>query len=366
MQHPYKDLPDHCFWPKAMSAPAPGHIDPVTRSRRILPGEPVATMGSCFAQHLARHIGKSGLHYYVPEQAPPELGAEEAKRRNFGVFSARYGNVYTVRQAVQLFDRAFGRFQPAETAWQRRDGRWVDPYRPQVEPDGFASAEEVAAAAASHLGHVRDVFTNCRWLVLTLGLTEGWMSREDGAVFPVAPGVAGGSYDPQRHTFVNFDVEAVQRDLEDFIARLASVNPQASVLLTVSPVALMATYEPRHVLSSTVLSKSVLRVAADHCERKHDHVIYFPSYEIITSPASSGRYYEDDLRQVTELGVSHVMRIFSRHFIEDAGTAAAPAPSLNFDAANSEVVCDEEVIQDAIRDSGGARPRVRQPGAART
>jgi hypothetical protein len=353
MLHPYKNLPDHCFWPKAMGSPAPGHIDPITRSKLIHPGEAVATMGSCFAQHLAKQIARSGLNYYVPEQPAAGTAPEEARRRNYGVFSARYGNVYTVRQALQLFDRAFGHFQPQERAWQRADGRWVDPFRPQVEPDGFESANAVIAASKDHLGHVRDIFTRSKWLVFTLGLTEGWTSRKDGAVFPIAPGVAGGSYDPELHAFHNFTLEETWADLDAFLAKVASVNPGAEVLLTVSPVALMATYEPRHVLVSTVLSKSVLRVAADMAEKKYPHVIYFPSFEIITSPAAAGRYYEDDLRQVTELGVSHVMRLFSRHFIDGKGAApAASAPQLHLESANSEVVCDEEVIQDAIRGSG--------------
>lgn len=351
MQHPYKNLPDHCFWPKAMSAPAPGHIDPITRSTVIRPGEPVATMGSCFAQHLAKQIGRSGLNYYVAEQPPAGTSPDEAKRRNFGVFSARYGNVYTVRQAVQLFDRAFGRFQPEERAWQRRDGRWVDPFRPQVEPDGFDSPEAVVAASRDHLGHVRDIFSRSKWLVFTLGLTEGWVSRKDGAVFPVAPGVAGGSYDPEIHAFHNFTLEETWADLDAWIGRVAEVNPHANVLLTVSPVALMATYEPRHVLVSTVLSKSVLRVAADLAEKKHPHVTYFPSYEIITSPAAGGRYYEDDLRQVTDLGVSHVMRLFAQHFVAGKDAAHEPTAELVLDTGATEIVCDEEVIQDAIRES---------------
>lgn len=350
MKHPYQDLPGHCFWPKGMSAPAPGLVDPVTRAKIIRPDEPVATLGSCFAQHLARHIAASGLDYYVAEQAPAGLPEGEALRRNYGVFSARYGNVYTVRQAVQLFDRAFGRFAPRERAWQRTDGRWVDPFRPQVEPDGFDSPEAVVAASEDHLGNVRNVFTRSKWLVFTLGLTESWTSKIDGAVFPLAPGVSGGRYDPGVHAFHNFSLEETSADLDSLLARLASVNPGAEVLLTVSPVALMATYEPRHVLVSTVLSKSVLRVAADLAERKHPNVIYFPSYEVITSPAAGGRYHEDDLRQVTELGVSHVMRLFSRHFIDGARLPAA-APVLNLEAAASRVVCDEEVIQAAFRDS---------------
>lgn len=352
MSHPYTGLPDYCFWPKAVSAIAPGHIDPVIRSSLILPDEPVATMGSCFAQHLARQVGRSGLTYYVSEQPPSAMPADEARRRNYGVFSARYGNVYTVRQAVQLFDRSFGHFLPKERAWQRGDGRWIDPFRPQIEPDGFDSPGAVIAASEEHLGYVRDIFIRSKWLVFTLGLTEGWMSRKDGAVFPLAPGVTGGSYDPIAHAFHNFTVDETWTDLDTLIGKVGSVNPDARLILTVSPVALMATYEPRHVLSSTVLSKSVLRVAADMAEKKYSHVIYFPSYEIITSPANSGRYYEDDLRQVTELGVSHVMRVFSKHFIERKISHPAAAVTIDLEIADSEVVCDEEVIEQAIRESG--------------
>ncbi|MBU0620474.1 MAG: GSCFA domain-containing protein [Gammaproteobacteria bacterium] len=344
-------LEDFCFWPKAMSAPAPGHIDPVTVAKVISPQDSVATMGSCFAQHLAKHISKSGLDYFVAEQAPAGMTEKEAQEKNYGVFSARYGNIYTVRQAVQLFDRSFGNFQPVERAWERPDGRWVDAFRPQIEPDGFESPEEVDQAAAEHLSHVREVFTKCKWLVLTLGLTEGWISKIDGAVYPLAPGVKGGSYEPERHAFINFSLTEVWEDLDAFISKVRSVNPEVQFLLTVSPVSLMATYERRHVLSSTVCSKSILRVAADQAERKYPCVIYFPSYEIITSPAAGSRYYEDDLRQVTELGVSHVMRLFSRHFIEES-RERLPLPEIELDSGSADIVCDEEVIQDAIRDSG--------------
>lgn len=356
MAHPYKELDDFCFWPKAMSAPAPGHIDPVTVSKIISPVDKVATMGSCFAQHLAKHISKSGLDYFVAEKAPAGMDEKEALDKNYGVFSARYGNIYTVRQAVQMYDRAFGNFRPVENAWERPDGRWVDAFRPQIESNGFESPEEVERAAEEHLAHVREVFTKCKWLVFTLGLTEGWISKIDGAVYPLAPGVKGGSYDPARHAFINFSLAEVWDDLDVFIKKIQSVNPDAKILLTVSPVSLMATCERRHVLVSTICSKSILRVAADQAERKYSQVIYFPSYEIITSPAASGRYYEDDLRQVTELGVSHVMRLFSKHFIEES-RARAPLPEIELDSDSADIVCDEEVIQDAIRDSGLKTPK---------
>ena len=347
MSNPYASADDRQFWSRAMSWPAPGQIDPVSRSQRIGIDEAVGTLGSCFAQHMARHLARSGGHYLVTEKAPDGMGAAVAARQQYGVFSARYGNVYTVRQAVQLFDRAYGRFQPRETAWARGE-RWVDPFRPQIEPDAFDSPQAVAAAREPHLAAVRALFEQSRWLVFTLGLTEGWRSREDGAVFPMAPGVAGGAFDASRHEFVNFGVDEVRQDLDAFIARLREVNPGCRVILTVSPVPLIATFEPRQVWTATTYSKSVLRVAADEAERRHDNVIYFPSFEVITSPAAGGRYYADDLRQVTEAGVRHVMRLFLQHFLgsgDTTPTAAAAAPLQN----TSDVVCDEETIEHSLR-----------------
>jgi hypothetical protein len=350
MSHPYRNKEDYCFWNKAMSSPHPGHIDPVTKAELIEPEAKVATMGSCFAQHIARHLQKSGLNYFVSEVAPEGLSASDATKYNFGIFSARYGNVYTVRQALQLFERAFGNFHPAEFAWQRKDGRWVDAFRPQIDPDGFESADAVQASAKNHLVHVREVFTRSDWLVITLGLTEAWRSRKDGAIYPLAPGVAGGAFNHDLHEFVNFTLDEVWEDLDSLMQKALAVNPKLKFLLTVSPVALLATYESRHVLSSTVCSKSILRVAADLAERKYSQAIYFPSYEIITSPAHEGRYFEDDFRQVTELGVSHVMRIFSKHFIE--GNHSVATPTLDLSLSNTDVVCDEEAILLAIKNSG--------------
>jgi hypothetical protein len=353
MAHPYQQAEPHQLWPRAMSSVAPGHVDPVVAAPRIGPSERVATLGSCFAQHIARHLQRSGCTYFVAEAAPAELSAERAQALQYGLFTARFGNVYTVRQALQLLQRALGRFEPQARAWQRRDGRWVDPFRPQVLPEGYASEAEVLAARDAHLPRVREMFERAEWLVFTLGLTEGWFDRRDGAVFPLAPGVAGGDYDPAEHGFENFDVASVTQDLHQLIDAVAALNPGCRWLLTVSPVPLMATAEPRHVWTSTTLSKAVLRVAADEATRRHPQVHYFPSYEVITSPAAGGSYYADDLRSVTERGVQHVMRLFSQHCLGEAGPAAGPAIELQRDGA-ADVVCDEETIARALR-AGSAR-----------
>lgn len=344
--NPYHGLDDFHFWRNAMTDPAPGQIDTVRRSALIEPNHEVATLGSCFAQHIAHHITANGLHHCDAEPAPPGMPAEQARAHGYGVFSARYGNVYTVRQALQLFDRAFGTFKPQEAVWAH-EGRYVDAFRPAIQPGGWAHTEDVLMQAEHHLACVRQMFCSFDWLVFTLGLTEAWRSRLDGAVYPLAPGVAGGSFDAARHEFVNFSVGQVRADLNELITKIASVNPQGRILLTVSPVPLAATYDNQHVWVASTLSKARLRVAADEAEQAHSQVMYFPSYEVITSPAAGSRYYADDLRQVTEAGVKHVMRLFSKHFMPSGSVALTPPnreQDLKRAQLNSSVVCEEELI----------------------
>ncbi len=351
-QNPYSSLPPYQFWRKAIETVAMSDVDPVVHGAfQIKKSERVATAGSCFAQHISRTLSNSGFDYYVPEKAGADIPVAEVSRRNYGVFSARFGNIYTTRQLVQLFDRAYGDFVPLEDAWVRPDGRFVDPFRPQIEPDGFETVEELRESRNSHFSAVRDMFEKLDILVFTLGLTEGWRSKQDGSVFPLPPGVSGGELDPARHEFVNFTAAEVTDDLNRFLAKLNGVNPNARVILTVSPVPLIATYENRHVLVSNTYSKAALRVAAEEAAQKYDNVTYFPSFEIITGNYNHSAYYEPDLRSVRSEGVAHVMRLFMQHY---SGEAAKPETSLlsseGLDTRTQEllkqrdIVCDEEEI----------------------
>ena len=118
---------------------------------------------------------------------------------------------------------------------------------------------------------------------------------------------------------------------------------------------LIATYEDRHVLVSTTYSKSALRVAAEEATQSMPGVVYFPSYEIITSPGTCGLYYAEDLRDVTDIGVAHVMRVFGKHFLNDA--APTPPETVNpaynsastITISDATVVCDEELIERSLR-----------------
>lgn len=349
--NPYAKVDKVQFWKNSVAKPKVEDLDPVVNPKfKISQSDKVATAGSCFAQHIARTLKSSGFHYFVPESAPDGADELEAKARNYGVYSARFGNIYTVRQLRQLIERVEGAYHPQESVWSGKAGGFVDPYRPQIEPNGFVDEAALEASRKEHFAAVRRMLRETDVLVFTLGLTEGWRSRADGAVFPLAPGVAGGAMDKNKYEFINFDVDSIRQDLHEVIAHLKRINPACRVILTVSPVPLIATYEPRHALVSTTYSKAVLRVVADEMWRQYEHVDYFPSYEIITGSYNRGTYFEEDLREVREEGVAHVMRTFMRHYAggkadlpssvdEEKEDVSQPARNALFD-----IVCDEEAI----------------------
>jgi hypothetical protein len=238
---PYEGLQDTAFWRSGVQQSDPEAMLGIYSKRfEIKATDRVVTAGSCFAQHIARQLRERGFTVLDAEPPPGGLSEEAAKSFGFKLYSARYGNIYTTRQLLQLVQESMGRFTPADAVWEK-DGRFFDAMRPSVEPEGLDSPEEVRAHREQHLRAVRRLWRECDILVFTLGLTEAWMDRESGTVYPTAPGTIAGRYDPERHVFRNLTFNDIRTDFVQVRRFLKRVNPEMRFLLTVSPVPLTAT-----------------------------------------------------------------------------------------------------------------------------
>ncbi|PXX88880.1 GSCFA domain-containing protein [Marinobacter vulgaris] len=354
MKHPYVGLAAQQFWKNSAGIKNYRELDPVsTPNFKIMPDEKIVTAGSCFAQHVARFMSGSGYNHFIVEKAHPILSQEIAIQHNYGLFSARYGNIYTARQLKQLLLRAYGQFSPIDSCWLSSCGSFVvDPFRPQIQPRGYVSSEELTVDRNHHFSCIRTAIKEMDVFIFTLGLTEAWVDKRDGAVFPLAPGVVAGEYDPGKVDFINFDEAETFEDLKFSLKFIRRINPEVKIILTVSPVALNATYEPRDVLLSTVWSKAILRIAAEKAIKEFSNCVYFPSYEIITSPHVRGNYFAPDCREVTRDGVEHVMALFLRHFTAAEVEVCETIKPADVEESNHlgdmedkvEVLCDEAAI----------------------
>lgn len=286
--NPYDALPDDCFWSRQTA------IDPAPKLSFDLARDRFMTAGSCFAQHFAREIRAAGGTYVQTEPGP---------------FSARYGNIYTCRQLAELLAQAEDPAARRDMCAVRADGRFVDLARFNAVAEGFTTEADARADRTLHLDAMKRAIADATVFVFTLGLTETWQSTLTGLVFPMCP-AAVGAYDRKTQRFVNFTLDECRADLLAACQTLRRINPAIKVLLTVSPVMLVATFESRGAAQSSTASKAILRAVADEAVRHFGYVDYFPSFEIITNPKAPPTYYAADRRDVSPDGVKAVMNTF--------------------------------------------------------
>src|SRR5579862_6186547 len=249
MRSPYEALEPAAFWRTGVVGHEPNAIPDLYKRKFPITREMgVATAGSCFAQHIARNLRARDFSVIDAEPAPEGLDEKTANEFGYGIYSARYANIYTARQLLQVAREAFGEFTPADAVWEK-DGCYYDAMRPSVEPFGLSSPAEVADHREYHLGKVREVVTSADVFVFTLGLTETWLHSASGTVYPTAPGTIAGHFDPAAYCFHNFTFREVYEDLIAFMDLAERTNPDIRFLLTVSPVPLTATASGEHVLA---------------------------------------------------------------------------------------------------------------------
>lgn len=314
--NPYSGLPESAFWKTGVAEENPQAINGIYKKKfNISPKEKIATAGSCFAQHISHHLKKNGYNVLDLEPPPEGLRAELRQTYGFSMYSARYGNIYTVRQLLQLAQEAAGKRFPQNIIWEK-NGKFYDALRPSIEPNGFESAEEVLEHREFHIPIVRELFKKLDLFIFTLGLTEMWVHKKSGTVYPTAPGTLAGTFDHNTYEFQNAQFQDIIQDFNDFQNTLKKIRKGKpyKILLTVSPVPLTASASGEHVLPSTVYSKSTLRSVAGQLSTNQAHIDYFPSYEIVTNPRMHSTGFSSNLRSVRNETVETVMtHFFAEH-----------------------------------------------------
>lgn len=325
--NPYRSLDPKAFWRPAVADRSMFDIEGLWEPKfNLRPGNPVVTFGSCFAQHIGKYLAAAGYNWLIAETTPRSWPAPVLEEFGYGLFSARTGNIYTTSLLRQWTEWALDRKPVPDQVWEQ-DGRFFDPFRPAIEPGGFASADELLASRRRAIRAFRACIEQARFFIFTMGLTESWFDAETGIEYPMCPGTIAGTHDPDRHQFLNQDYERIRYDLLEVVHLMKAVNSRLEFILTVSPVPLTATMSGRHVAVATMASKSILRAVADHVANTRADVDYFPSYEIIAGPVFKGVFFQQNQRSVHPAGVDFVMKSFFGGLQAKFGGSAAPVPA---------------------------------------
>ena len=339
--HPYESrLPRH-FWRTGVRNSTSENLDFDVRNSCFINKETkIISFGTCFAQYISSYLKSHDYNYLDYEPAPPGLSINRVKDFGYGLYSARYGNIYTVSQFYQLVLELSGLFVADSSDIWKKNHRYFDSFRPTVEPNGFLSEIDVISQRSHHLTNVKNLISDCDIIILTLGMTECWKDSVRNVIYPHAPGLYCGTYDSSRYSLDNPSLESLQVMFSHTIELLLGLrsNRIFSLILSLSPVPLTATATEDHVLIANTLAKSKLRVLCDWVTSKFGFATYFPSYELVLNPSCMPNSFNSNLRTVAPSTVEVVMNHFSNVFLNShPPSETTPTPD--------ELVCEDATLE---------------------
>lgn len=252
-------------------APDSPFIDETTR---------VTAFGSCFAESISTWL--ANRNYKVLTKA-------ENSKAYIVSCSEGMVNTFVIRQQFE---------------WALEGKKFEAPLWHGYKAEEYGYDEDVRQETAR-------IFQETDFFILTLGLSEIWYDEPTGGVFWRT--LPKSKYDPQRHKFRVATVEENRDNLRAIYKLIRKHRPDAKVLLTLSPIPLIATFRPESCMSANSVSKAVLRVAIDEVVRefKDDgHLFYWPSYEIV---ANVFQYpFKEDGRHLYSSVKEFIMMTFER------------------------------------------------------
>ena len=250
--------------------PEAPEIDPDTR---------ITAFGSCFAVNISNWLS----------------------RRNFRVLnkSDEDAKAYVVTMGEGMVN-SFVIRQQFEWAWENKVFEQALWHGSKAEEFGYDEAVRL---------ETKKLFDETEVFILTFGLSEVWYDEPTGNVFWRT--IPKDAYDPDRHKFRVASVEENRENIRAIYDLIRRHRPDAKIIVTLSPVPLIATFRDVSCIAANSVSKASLRVAIDEvvrAVRDEGHMFYWPSYELITDVFRNP--FKPDRRHMPGEILDHVMRLF--------------------------------------------------------
>jgi hypothetical protein len=282
------------------------HVNPHFKFSK---SDSVFAIGSCFARALESYLVH---HKFDVVSAAPDFDAFELAGRDSRQlgFTNKY-NTAAIRDAIAwALDPSTP--YPDAAIVQVADDLWIDPH---TNPTLRLASRERTRERRRILNDVYSRIRNCRVVIMTLGLIEVWLDRETGNCLNMAPTPPMRARHPDRYSFHVLDYNENMKNLDDVYRLLTAYgHTDVNIVVTVSPVPLVATFTERDVVVANTLSKAMLRVCAETWAAQHSNVHYFPSYEIVTMSDRSLTWAEDG-RHVQGGMVREIMSLFTNQYV---------------------------------------------------
>ncbi len=261
---------------------------PTFRTELILPrapfqwgmGNPVLTVGSCFAELMGRQLAENKLPVLI---------------NPFGILFNPVSIGKLITGAVHN--------TPLADAWVERQGTWFhyDFHSRFAANQHEALQQQLERAMAS----THRFLQRTDVLLLTFGTAWVYTLKATGEVVANCHKVPAGQFE-RRLLSLREITEAFKRC---YLA-LKELRAPLQIILTVSPVR-----HTKDTLPLNQVSKSTLRVACHELAQSLPDVHYFPSYELMMDDLRDYRFYQPDMIHPSEVAEAYIWQKFSEAYL---------------------------------------------------
>lgn len=280
----------------------------------------IFAIGSCFARGIETALAQRGFNVVSAARDFNRFELVEQKSTRLG-FTNKY-TTFSIAQELSWALDAAACF-PEESIVALDDGTCIDPHiTPTLKRVNRAGTLERRRVMMDVMQRIRT----CRVVFLTLGLVEVWYDAHAGVYLNSTPVEEMQSQFPGRYKFFVKSYPENLANMERIYDLLTKYgHPDLQIVVTVSPVPLLATYSGQDVVLANTYSKGTLRAVAQDWAAMHANVKYFPSYEIIMN-SDRGVAWTRDLRHVTGRIAAVAMDSFVSSFTREREASSIPNP----------------------------------------
>ena len=238
----------------------------------ILPGfkirreDKLFAIGSCFARGVEGAL--LGRKMEVLSAAPELTSFQPSAKGLAGLGCTNKYNTYSIYNELRWALDPEARF-PRDSIVDVGPGLYYDPH---TNPDLPLVDLNETLRRRSIIQLVNSRIAQCRVVIITLGLVEVWRDKIANTFINTTPIPKALSSHADRYEFQISDFGQNLTNLEQVHALLSQFgHPDFHIVVTVSPVPLMATFSTQDVVIANTYSKSMLRAVAQEWAAAHEN-----------------------------------------------------------------------------------------------
>ncbi len=247
-----------------------------TAKAKIPTGARFFVVGNCFARSIEKALIKAGQKV-LSSRFNPDLPGDAVKQ--FQRF-----NIFTLDVSTNEIAWATGIDDNMDRALIEVDDQLVDM---QLHFTMAFAPDEAQRFRASYNRSYADISAADVVIAVTGGMRQ-WYDKQAGIYLNSMPTRRMISLYPKRFELHEMDVTDAQNNIQRFLDTLRKSNPDALVLIAVSPVSSPASYSSEDALIDQLLSKSTQRSALAKVCDANQNVEYLPALD--TAILSDFRY----------------------------------------------------------------------------